>query len=108
MSERQFDQWAIVEVMGHQRLAGRVTEQVVGGTSFVRVDVPEAAGCQPFTRLLGSGAIYAITITDEETARAAALAMRAKPMDEFSARRMLGIADSSRDSFSDDLSGDSF
>jgi len=92
MSEsKTFDQWAIVEIMGHQRLAGRVTEQAIGGTAFVRVDVPQIGDLQPFTKLLGSGAIYAMTIVDEETARAAAAQMREKPVDEWSARRMLGI-----------------
>jgi hypothetical protein len=89
MSSEKFDQWAIVEIMGHQRLAGRVTEQAIGGSSFVRVDVPEVGGCPPFTKLLGSSSIYAITITDEETARAAANSLRQKPLDEWSARVML-------------------
>jgi hypothetical protein len=34
------EQWAIVEIFGHQRIAGRLTEQTIGGCSFVRVDVP--------------------------------------------------------------------
>lgn len=103
MSEK-FEQWAIVEVMGYQRLAGKVTEQAVGGTSFVRVDVPEVGCCQPFTKLLGSGAIYAITITDEETAKAAAGHLLQRPMDEWSARRMLGIAHIEHDEVeSDDM-----
>jgi len=87
----KFEQWAIVEIMGHQRLAGKVSEQAIGGASFIRVDVPEVAGCQPFTKLLGSSAIYAITITDEETARAAAGYFQQKPMDEWSARQMLSL-----------------
>lgn len=87
----KFEAWAIVEIMGHQRLAGRVSEQVIGGTAFVRVDVPAVCGLQPFTKLLGSGAIYAITIVDEETARASAAQLLHAPMDEWSARRMLGL-----------------
>lgn len=94
MSNTPFDQWAIVEIMGHQRLAGRVTEQAIGGTNFVRVDVPGVEGSQPFTKLLGTGSIYAITLTDEETARLAAASMRVKPMDEWSARKMLQLSDS--------------
>ena len=38
--EKAFEQWAIVEIFGHQRIAGKVTEQTIGGCSFVRVDVP--------------------------------------------------------------------
>jgi hypothetical protein len=33
-----FEEWALLELFGHQRLAGRVTEQQLGGASFVRVD----------------------------------------------------------------------
>lgn len=40
MSEK-FEQWAIVDLFGHTRIAGKVSEQVIGGCSFVRVDVPE-------------------------------------------------------------------
>lgn len=43
MSEKQtFDCWAIVEVMGHVTMAGRVTERAIGGQSFIRIDVPES------------------------------------------------------------------
>lgn len=40
-SAERFDQWGIVELMGHQRVAGHITEQQVGGTNFVRVDIPK-------------------------------------------------------------------
>ena len=39
--EQSFDKWAIVELMGHRKLAGRATEQVVAGQAFLRIDVPE-------------------------------------------------------------------
>lgn len=32
--------WAIVELFGHARIAGRVTEQVIAGQGFIRADVP--------------------------------------------------------------------
>lgn len=59
------DQFAIVEVMGRQTYAGRVSEQVFAGTGFVRVDVPEVNGTPGFTKLIGTGSIYAITPTTE-------------------------------------------
>lgn len=90
MSDK-FDQWGIVEIMGHQRIAGRISEQAIGGTSFVRVDVPEIDTVPAFTKMFGSGAIYAITITDEETAITAAKSFFEKPIDTFSAREMLQL-----------------
>ena len=39
--QEKFDQWAVVELFGHQQIAGRVTEASIGGCSFLRVDVPD-------------------------------------------------------------------
>lgn len=84
-----FETFAIVELFGHSRIAGRVTEQVIAGQGFVRVDVPElpAVGqCKPrtaFTRIFGTGAIYSITPVDEGIACAAAQSMRVEPVDMY-------------------------
>lgn len=71
------DTWAIVEVMGHKQFAGHVTEQAIGGTALIRVDVPETV--QPdgrrtatYSKLIGPGSIYMITPCTEEVAHAAA------------------------------------
>lgn len=97
MAEQQtFEQWAIVELFGHQRIAGRVTEQAIGGCSFIRVDVPAAAKEQAFTKLFGQGAIYAITFTDEAAATIMAGAIQARPVDTWElqrAMRALPVAD---------------
>ena len=75
-----FDQWAIVEVMGHSRYAGRVTEQAVGGCSFVRVDSPEIDGLPAFTKLLGQSAIFSITPVTREVAIEAVKRFQARPV----------------------------
>lgn len=81
-----FDSWAIVELFGHQRIAGKVTEQSVGGGGMIRVDVPAIPkdshrSEQPaFTRFYGSAAIYSITPTSEEIARLAASRLRSEPI----------------------------
>lgn len=95
LTPEKFDQWAIVELFGHQRIAGRVTEQTIGGCAFVRVDVPEceAVGSNPptqaFTKLFGNGAIYGISFVDEATARMAARQLRVRPINAFELRRAL-------------------
>lgn len=71
-----FDHFAILELMGHARLAGRVTEQTIGGHAFIRVDVPAIEGQPGFTRYLGPGAIYSLTLVTEAIARAALTALR--------------------------------
>ncbi|OPY15028.1 MAG: hypothetical protein A4E74_02265 [Syntrophus sp. PtaB.Bin075] len=89
--EQNFSEWAIIDLFGHQRIAGRVSEQQIGGSSFVRVDVPEVGEQKGFTKLFGPGAIYSITITDEMTATAAASYYKSVPMDQWSVRDMLKL-----------------
>lgn len=87
MTQEKFDQWALVEVFGHQRFAGRVTEQSIGGCSFVRVDVPahEAGGemVPAYTKLFGQGAIYSITPISEDVARAALRRITSEPLSVY-------------------------
>ena len=77
MTEAKFESWGLVELFGHQRVAGRITEQQVGGCNFVRVDIPQGEGF--YTRLFGQGAIYAINLTDEAAARVLASRYAEKP-----------------------------
>jgi len=65
------DFYAIVELFGHTKIAGRVTEQVIGGQAFVRVDVPEHGNNDAFTKLYGAGAIYCMSPCSEAVARRA-------------------------------------
>ena len=89
---KTFETWAIVEVMGHRQFAGFVSEQAIGGASFVRVDVPavDADGEQlpAFTKLLGAGSIYAISPCTEETARAFAARSRQRSFATYEAPRL--------------------
>lgn len=90
--QERFNHWAIVEVFGHQTYAGRVTEQTVGGASFVRVDVPAVRDLQPFTKLFGASAIYGITIVDEQTARAKAAGLQQQPITTWEIGQLVGAA----------------
>jgi len=83
-TKETFDTWAIIELFGHSKLAGRVSEQTLGGATFLRVDVPEVAGCPAFTRFYGASAVYAITPVDEETARQVVRALRPRPVHVYS------------------------
>jgi len=67
------DEWAIVELMGHRRLAGRVTGVTVAGAPFLRIDVPSSSDVGDpqlsATQLYAPAAVYAITPTTEEVVR---------------------------------------
>jgi hypothetical protein len=62
----EFREWCIVELFGHQKIAGVVTEQTIGGCNFVRVDVPGCKSQKSFTKFYGQGAIYSMTPTTEK------------------------------------------
>ena len=68
MNTEKFDLWCIVELMGHQKIAGKCTEQSLAGVNMLRVDVPETEKQPAFTKFYGGTAIYAINPVDEETA----------------------------------------
>jgi hypothetical protein len=66
LNDKKFEGWAILELMGHRRLAGYLTEATIGGGAFLRIDVP----CDPpATQFYAPSAVYAITPTDEDTAK---------------------------------------
>jgi len=75
--------WGVVELMGHNVVAGEVSEQTIAGAAFLRVDVPEVDGQRPFTKFFGGAAIYAITPTDEATAREAAARLTVRPVNTW-------------------------
>jgi len=101
-SEGKFNEWCIVEVMGHNRYAGRVTEQQIGGASFIRVDVPEIEGRPAFTKLLSPGSIFAITPCVEQTARVAAQGFRVRPFAMFELPMLPTSVDRDEELFDDE------
>lgn len=71
MSEERFESWAIIELLGHRRVAGRVTEEERFGCKLGRVDIPGPDGS--FSTMYFNGqSIYCLTPTTEEIARQAA------------------------------------
>ena len=93
MSETKAEMWAIVELMGHQRMAGLVTEVTVAGAGFLRIDVPATAATPAFTRMVSPSAIYAINPTTEDMAKRAAVAFQPKPVNEWELPKALPPAD---------------
>lgn len=92
MSESQkFDSWALVELMGHQRIAGRVTEHPIGGATMLRVDVPadEGNGQSAMTKFYSPSAVYCITPITEELARRAARNLQPEPINQWDLPRAL-------------------
>lgn len=75
-----FESYALIELFGHSKLAGKCSEQSIAGTNMLRVDVPETKNNPAFTRLLNHAAIYAINPITEELAKAMAERIEAQPI----------------------------
>jgi hypothetical protein len=76
----KFDQWCIVEIMGHQKLAGRVTEHTIAGAALLRVDVPATNGRLKFTKYVAPASLYALPPVSEEVARSVAEELGIEPI----------------------------
>lgn len=64
-----FDKWAILELMGHRRIAGKVSEVELFGAKMCKIIVPQPEGRPDFEQYYGGSAIYCVTPCSEETAR---------------------------------------
>lgn len=74
--------WAIVEVFGHRRLAGRISEEERFGAKMLRIDVPTVEFTEPSTehpqgeryvagwttQWYGGASLFSVTPSDEVSA----------------------------------------
>lgn len=102
MTDQPPDVWAIVELMGHVRHAGILTEEEKFGAKVGRVDVPD--GDRFVTFYFGGASIYRISIVDEAAARAVAKFQAPRPVQPY---EMPALAAADRDQDMDDEDGDS-
>lgn len=96
--------FAVVELFGHARIAGAISEQTFGGAALVRVDIPavkveeidyeiktpdgyarKVRTIPAHTRSFGPGAIYSINWCDEAGAKVAAHSIKHEPINPYSA-----------------------
>jgi hypothetical protein len=80
------DGFAIVELMGHQTIAGQVMTSVLGSTVMLRVDVPARGEQLGFTRYYGMSAIYSLTLVSEEVMLAALDELSPRPVTVYMPR----------------------
>lgn len=92
MEKKLFEQWCLVELMGHQQLAGLVSEaQFPSG--FTRVDVyetdPDEGGVAVFTRIVSPSALYALNPVEKVIALEFARRLKAKPVQAYQLSNLL-------------------
>lgn len=88
METTKFELTAVVELFGHTRMSGTLTEQTIGGASFVRIDVPETERQPSFTRILNPSAIYAINPVTKEVMIEMANMIENKPIENWDIQKM--------------------
>lgn len=98
-----FEGWAVVELMGHRRVAGYVRECEIAGARFLQVDIPREDGTS-CTQLYSPAAVYCITPVAEELARAAARTARVVVLHPWEIRDL--VRDCARDDPAWDEDGD--
>lgn len=77
-----FSTWAIVQLFGHSEYAGYAHEVEMLGTKMLQVDVPFLDGREgfEFSIIRSAGAVYGIDPVEEQTARARARSIKARPV----------------------------
>jgi hypothetical protein len=86
--ENKFEEWAILELMGHRRLAGKVSEAAIGGGAFIRIDMPMRDGSMS-TQFYSPGSIYCITPTTEDIARTMSLGYQPEPISRWEFKQLV-------------------
>ncbi len=81
-AEVSFAEWCILELMGHVRLGGKVTEENLFGTKMGRIDIPGTDG-KFTTQFFAGSAVYRLTPTTEQIARAVAASSQPEPISRW-------------------------
>lgn len=76
------EMWAVVELLGHRRLAGFVTEEEHFGTKLIRLDIPGENDTFT-TQYYSASALYCLTPTTEDLARAIAARSQPAPVQQW-------------------------
>lgn len=79
VEKQKLQSFAVIEMMGHRKIVGLVTESDISGGQLLRVDVLNADGEPERTEYIGVGSIYCLTIVSEEAAKAIAVRNSPKP-----------------------------
>ncbi len=98
MSE-PYEGWAIVELMGHRRLAGRISEQQIAGAAFLRVDTPTEPAA---TQFYSAQAVYCITPTTENVATAVARQYTPQPVSLWEVRALASHRDDGEEEYDEE------
>lgn len=82
----KYEGWVVLELMGHRRLGGYLSEETIAGASFVRIDVPDPTkegDHWQATHFYSPAAVYCITPTTRDLAFALARTCSPSPVQRW-------------------------
>ena len=82
-----FQEWAIVELFGHDKMAGKVTDAPIG--DLLRIDVVNQNDETLYTRYVNPDAVFAINPCSEDLAKAAANRFSSPPVKRWQVEDLL-------------------
>lgn len=92
--DTDYEGWGILELMGHRKLAGKLSTQKVAGASFLRIDIPAKPGTAvetefQATQFINATSIYAMHPTTEAVARAIAARISPEPVTTWDVKALM-------------------
>lgn len=82
-----FAEHVVLELLGHRRLGGYLTEQEIAGQGFLRIDIPGPDGTIA-TQFVNPNSVYAITPVTEAMAKAVALSCQPEPVTRWELQQL--------------------
>ncbi len=78
-----FETWALLEIMGHVKIAGKIRERNVFGVVMCEIEVPAIGNVPAWSKMYGGASIYSVTPLSEEDAKRKAEMLSAKPYETW-------------------------
>jgi len=88
--KKRFEAWMVLELMGHRKVAGYVSEESIFGGTMARIDIPTKVGkhgMEFITQYYGISSIYCATPILESDAINLARTYRPRPFEKYDLHR---------------------
>lgn len=79
VEKEKLEQYAVIEMMGHRKIVGKITESDIAAGVLLKVTVLSKDGKPDRTEYIGLASIYCLTIVTEEVALAVAASNSPEP-----------------------------
>ncbi len=85
------DEWCIVELLGHRRLAARVREVTLAGAGMLRLDEPATEGKAARTSYVSASSVYALHPTTEQVVLMLSASWATPPVSRYELERAAAL-----------------